>query len=151
MKSLLLLVPLLLSCSNTQSTCSAGESGFGSAPAVTLSGLAAPPIANGTACRARFDLLRSQSELAGAFAELGLVDPPAVDFANEVVIVRVAADAASVVWSVRDNGGIVVGLQSCSEPTNTDCSAAFYRAPAPVASVDSRTCESVRCGFTASN
>lgn len=148
MKSLLLLVPLLLSCSQKQPSCSADESGFGSAPAVKLTPISttAPPA--GSACRARFDVLRTQSELASAYTELGLTDPPAIDFVNEVVIVRVAEQPATFAWAVQDKAGIVIGLQSCQEPSEVPCSPSFYRAPGPITGVDTRTCDPVHCGFT---
>ena len=136
----------LASCGTEPGECSASASGFGGAPVVKLDLLPTPIVAAGNACRSRLDVLRTQTELEAAYAELGLAGAPAVDFARQVVVVRVSIDAAGVNWSVLDKSGIVVGLRGCTTSTDA-CSATFYTAPAPVTSIDSRTCDAVPCGF----
>ena len=103
--------------------------------------------------RPRLALISSEEDLRALYDELKLFDPrvsaaevPTVDFTRERVLLTESDSGEGIQWAVARNQAAIVGLARCLLPANEPrCVVQVRTVPALVSSVESRTCDPVRC------
>jgi hypothetical protein len=161
---LLLFVALQASCAEAEVLCSPEGAGFEGQPRVTFTEL--PGTVEKTTCVPALALVRSEAELRAAYRAAGVRledepasggsgDPvalPAIDFANEVVLVREAFDDQDVVWVVTRDGALTAGTQGCTGFGTGGCRVQFFSlATTRATSAAGHGCRNIGCGGAPQN
>jgi len=141
--------------------CTPDEHDLGEAPSLTLRALPGRTTYDGPCATSRTMVISSEAELRAYYESLGVVaqadgappplpaiEYPTVDFSQERVVVSESSMGEGMVWAVRQQDSVVVGLLGCgaSAAAPTTCVIQLAAVPALVTKAESRKCGAVGCG-----
>lgn len=149
--SLFLALALMPSCGSAQVVCTPQNAGFGDATTLTKTTVLDVDRTSGT-CRPRVELYKTQEDLQRLYVELELGDPPPVDFARDMVVVRESTGERGLRWVVVRNDVVTAGTQGCTGEVASRCLVEIFsvsiRTPARG---EEHACAAISCNAVSSD
>jgi hypothetical protein len=156
------LLVTFIACAKAETLCTPENSGVGGQPRVVFAEL--PGTTDKATCDPHLEIVRTEADLRRVYLAAGVplageadagppseeqLALPAVDFTQQVVLVREATDDQSVAWVVAQGDALTVGTQGCIGFGSGTCRTQFFTldiAGSRPTTATAHACENIGCG-----
>ena len=139
----LVAIVVFVGCGADPVACSPANAGLGDAQRPTRQALAG--IDTKPTCDVHVDVVRTADAQRAAYAKLGIVDLPTVDFATHTLVIREELDTHPLAWVVAKDATLTIGSQACTGAASGICSVAIFTVDAVVTKAEAYACEDIGC------